>query len=292
MDTVGQLFDDVHCAYLAVRPDRSILGVNQTFLDSTGYERESLLAGMTFPQLLTVPGRIYYETHVAPLIEMQGFVRGVAFDLVRPRGEALSVLLNFVRKTHVDGIDTLIRVIIFDATDRRKYEREVLRAKRHADEATQIQVIQREAAERVNRAKDEFLAMVSHELRTPLCVILGWSQVLRKKALGNTDVEHVVSVIERNVQAQVRLVDDLLDMGRIVSGKLRLDVQRVGLAGVIEAAFETTEPAATARDIRLQKLLDPGAVVAGDAGRLQQVFWNLLSNAIKFTPKGGAWFAY
>src|SRR6202012_5820658 len=128
------------------------------------------------------------------------------------------------------------------------------------------------------RAKDEFLAMVSHELRTPLSVILGWSQILRKKAIGNPDVEHAVSVIERNVQSQMRLVDDLLDMGRIVSGKLRLDVQRVGLAGVIETALETTEPAAIARDIRLQKLLDPGAVVAGDPGRLQQVFWNLLSN--------------
>jgi len=287
MDMVGQLFDEAQCAYLTVRLDGAILSVNQTFLDWTGYEPASLLAGMTFQQLLTVPGRIYYETHVAPLIQMQGFVRGVAFDLVRPRSEALSVLLNCVRKEHVNGIDTLIRIIIFDATDRRIYERELLRAKRHADEATQIQIIQREEAERANRAKDEFLAMVSHELRTPLGVILGWSQVLRKKSLGNTDVEHAVSVIERNVQAQVRLVDDLLDMGRIVSGKLRLDVQRVGLAGVIEAASETTEPAAIAREIRLQKLLDPGVVVAGDPGRLQQVFWNLLSNAIKFTPKGG-----
>jgi signal transduction histidine kinase len=162
-------------------------------------------------------------------------------------------------------------MIVFDATHRRSYERELLRANRTADEATQIQGAQREEAERANRAKDQFLAPVSHELRTPLGVILGWSQV----AAGDADVEHAVCVIERNTHAQVRLVDDLLDMSRIVSGKLRLDVQRVDLASVIEAALETAEPAALARNIRLHSLLDPGVIVAEDPGRLQQVFWNL-----------------
>jgi signal transduction histidine kinase/ActR/RegA family two-component response regulator len=287
LETDEQLLDEARCGYLAARPDGSLVSVNQTFVDWTGYERDLLLAGKTFQQLLTVPSRIYYETHVAPLLQMQGYVREVAFDLVRPNHPPLAVFLNCVQKKDASGGEALIRMIVFEATDRRTYERELLRAKRAADEAARIQSAQREEAERANRAKDEFLALVSHELRTPLGVILGWSQVLRKKAAGNADVEHAASVIERNTHAQVRLVDDLLDMSRIVSGKLRLDVQRVELASVIEAALETAEPAALARNIRLHKLLDPGVVVAGDPGRLQQVFWNLFSNAVKFTAKDG-----
>jgi signal transduction histidine kinase/ActR/RegA family two-component response regulator len=287
VDIDEELFDDAQCGYLVVRPDGSIFKVNRTFLALTGHERDALLSGTTLQQLLTIPGRIYYETHVAPLLQMQGYIKGVAFDMLRPHAEPLSVLLNAAYKKADDSSEATIRIVVFDATERRNYERELLRAKRLADEATQIQSAQREEAERANRSKDEFLALISHELRTPLGVILGWSQVLRKKLPGNADVERAVSVIERNTQAQVRLVDDLLDMGRITSGKLRLDVQRVNLSDVIEAALETAVPAALARDVQLNKLLDPGVVVAGDPGRLQQVFWNLFSNAVKFTPRGG-----
>jgi CheY-like chemotaxis protein len=145
----------------------------------------------------------------------------------------------------------------------------------------------REQAERASSAKDDFLALVSHELRTPLSAILGWTQVLRRTHADEKKVEQGLSIIERNTHLQVRLVEDLLDMSRMVAGKLRLDVQSMPLAQVIEAALETTAPSAQARQIRVQKILDPAVRVSGDPGRLQQVFWNLLSNAIKFTPKDG-----
>jgi CheY-like chemotaxis protein len=128
---------------------------------------------------------------------------------------------------------------------------------------------------------------VSHELRTPLNAILGWAQLLRRQAAGYADLAEGLSVIERNTHVQVRLVDDLLDVGRITSGKMRLDVQRVRLAGVVEAALETARPAAEAKGVRLRQVLDPSVAVAGDPARLQQVFWNLFSNAVKFTPRGG-----
>ena len=200
---------------------------------------------------------------------------------------ALPVLLNLVQKKHSDGRPLLVTMTVFDATDRRRYEQELLHAKRAAEQATQTERVAREAAELASRTKDEFLALVSHELRSPLSAILGWSQVLRRHAAGNKEIENGLAVIERNTRVQARLVDDLLDMSRIVSGKLRLDVQRVDLAAVIEAAIETTQPAADARGVRLQHVLDPTVIVAGDPGRLQQVFWNLLSNAVKFTPKAG-----
>jgi signal transduction histidine kinase len=143
-------------------------------------------------------------------------------------------------------------------------------------------------AERLGRLKDEFLANLSHELRSPINAILGWSQILRPGDLTPADMAEGLDVIQRQARAQVRLIDDLLDMSRIVSGKMRLDVQRVELPAVIEAALESVRPAAAAKKIRIQTVLDPLAgPVTGDPGRLQQIFWNLLSNAVKFTPKGG-----
>ncbi|HYX64028.1 MAG TPA: PAS domain S-box protein [Burkholderiales bacterium] len=146
-------------------------------------------------------------------------------------------------------------------------------------------------AQRATRIKDEFLASLSHELRTPLNAILGWAQVLRTKgerARTPDELDRAMEIIERNARAQVRLIDDLLDLSRIMGGRMRLDVQEVGLVDVVQSAIDSMEPAARAKGVRLEGILDPqGAVVSGDAARLQQVFWNLLSNAVKFTPKGG-----
>lgn len=143
-------------------------------------------------------------------------------------------------------------------------------------------------AERVGRLKDEFLATLSHEIRTPLNAILGWATMLRSGRIAEQGHQQGLEIIERNARVQARLIEDLLDMSSILSGKLRLDVQRVDLAAVIRAAAETVAPAATAKGILVQLVLDPLAgPVSGDPNRMQQVFWNLLSNAIKFTPKGG-----
>jgi PAS domain S-box-containing protein len=144
------------------------------------------------------------------------------------------------------------------------------------------------AAESANRAKDAFLATVSHELRTPLSPIIMWTRMLRDGLLDATKTERALSTIERNASAQAQLVDDLLDVSRIVSGKIRLEVRPTDLAAVIQAAVEVVRPAADAKGIHLSVVLDTETgLVAGDPDRLQQVVWNLLSNAIKFTPKQG-----
>jgi signal transduction histidine kinase len=158
------------------------------------------------------------------------------------------------------------------------------------DEALAIAERARAQAEAASRAKDEFLAVLSHELRTPLNAVYGWARVLRTST-SHADpaaIQRGLDVIERNAQAQVRLIEDLLDVSRIVSGKMRLDLRPVQLAPVIEAALDAVRPGAAAKGVRLQVQLEPGlAPVLGDADRLQQVVWNLLSNAIKFTPKDG-----
>jgi len=155
-------------------------------------------------------------------------------------------------------------------------------------EAGQAERTKRDESERLGRIKDEFLANLSHEIRTPLNAILGWSQLLKPGTTSEADLVEGLQVITRNARTQARLIDDLLDMSRIISGKMRLDVQRVDLPAVIDAAIESVKPAAQAKGIKLQKVIDPIAgPVMGDPNRLQQVVWNLLINAVKFTPKGG-----
>jgi PAS domain S-box-containing protein len=198
---------------------------------------------------------------------------------------------------HADGPHTYIsvKVPLFDAsgaphavcgistdiTDRKAAEGErerLLESERAA----------RAEAERAGRMKDEFLANLSHELRTPLNAILGWSQILRTGRLDGEDSRQGLEAIERNARAQTRIIEDLLELSRIISGKVRLDVQRLDLSGVVAAAIDTVRPAAEAKGVRVHSALDPDAgPVSGDPNRLQQVFWNLLSNAVKFTPRGG-----
>src|SRR5215213_6266622 len=143
-------------------------------------------------------------------------------------------------------------------------------------------------AEESSRLKEEFLATISHELRTPLSAILGWARMLRMGQLSPENSIKALETIERNARAQAQLVDDLLDVSRIITGKLRMDVRPAEPNSFIDAAVEAVRPAADAKGVRVQKVVDTGAIsIPGDPVRLQQVVWNLLSNAIKFTPRGG-----
>jgi len=167
-----------------------------------------------------------------------------------------------------------------DITERKRAEEERLRLAR--EQAA------REEAEAANRSKDEFLAVLSHELRTPLTAILGWAHMLREGELDEQTAADALETIERNARAQSRLVDDLLDVSRIITGKLRLEVARVEPRSFIESAIEALRPAAAAKEVTVESLTGAGVgFIAGDAARLKQIAWNLLSNAIKFTPPGG-----
>jgi PAS domain S-box-containing protein len=182
-----------------------------------------------------------------------------------------------------------------DITDQRQ-AREALnaayaeanRARSEAEQAAAEKERLYKQAEESSRLKEEFLATISHELRTPLSAILGWTRMLRLGQLAGDDQAKALDTIERNARAQAQLIDDLLDVSRIVTGKLRMDVQPSDPNAFIEAAVEAVRPAADAKGVRVQKVMDTGAVsIPGDPVRLQQVVWNLLSNAIKFTPRGG-----
>lgn len=178
--------------------------------------------------------------------------------------------------------------IIEDVTERVAREAELQAQVEARSQLLSSEKLARNEAERANRLKDEFLATISHELRNPLNAILGWAHMLRLGKLTPSNVERAVETIYRNAKSQAQLVSDLLDVSRIISGKLRLDVRQVDLISIVNAAIDSIRPAAEAKSIRLQMMLDPSAgPISGDADRLQQIVWNLLTNAVKFTPKGG-----
>jgi PAS domain S-box-containing protein len=170
---------------------------------------------------------------------------------------------------------------VSDVTDRKRAEEERARF-------LVLEQVARAEAEAANRAKDEFLATLSHELRAPLNAMLGWARMLRGGKLDEATAARALETIERNAKLQSQLIADLLDVSRIISGKVRLTVRPVDLSQVIDVAVDAVHPAALAKSIRLESVLDRSAgPVLGDADRLQQVVWNILSNAVKFTPSGG-----
>ncbi|PYP82425.1 MAG: hybrid sensor histidine kinase/response regulator [Blastocatellia bacterium AA13] len=166
-------------------------------------------------------------------------------------------------------------------------ERKLAEAER--EELLEKERLARDEAEAANRAKDEFLAVVSHELRAPLNAMLGWARILRSSGIDENTKVHAIEIIERSARAQSKLIEDLLDTARIVTGKLRLDIKPVDLTSVIQSAIEVLQPAAEAKGIQIEPAfeVERREVITGDAERLQQIVWNLLSNAVKFTPQGG-----
>ena len=172
---------------------------------------------------------------------------------------------------------------------RRLLEKEIVERKRAEELREALLTSERAArseAERATHLKDEFVATLSHELRTPLNAIVGWASILRHER-GAKIVSQGVEVIERNARLQARMVEDLLDMSRILSGKLAMELQRTDLTGVIEAAVAAVRHTADTKHVRIHAAIEPTRPIHGDPGRLQQVLWNLLTNAIKFTPSGG-----
>ncbi|WP_193195245.1 response regulator [Nostoc sp. MG11] len=171
--------------------------------------------------------------------------------------------------------------MLTDITDRKRTESE-------RDRLLQLERAARAEAEAANRIKDEFLAVLSHELRSPLNPILGWSRLLQSRKFDETALKKALETIERNAKLQAQLIEDLLDVSRILQGKINLNMTAVDLASTIEVAMETVRLAAEAKTIQIKTMLDPAVgKILGDSARLQQVLWNLLSNAVKFTPIGG-----
>lgn len=210
----------------------------------------------------------------------EGADLNVEFRIIKPNG-ALCWLIAKGKVFHDrNGSPSQMTGVTLDITERKRIE---------AERANILQREQaaRQQAEAASRMKDEFLAIVSHELRSPLNAILGWSRLLRTRKMNPEKTEQALASIERNAQAQTQLIEDLLDISRIIRGTIRLYPRPVNLITVLQAAIDTTRPTAETKSIQIETQFGTSASVSGDPDRLQQVVWNLLSNAIKFTPEGG-----
>jgi PAS domain S-box-containing protein len=243
-----------------------------------------------------IPEELQHE-EVEILAKLRRGERIERYETVRLRkdGEKLDISLTISPVRDSSGKIVGAAKIAHDITARRRVERALLEREAQLSKLLaererflESERAARSEAERLGHMKDEFLATLSHELRTPLNAIHGWAALLRRGRVKPEDYDRGLEAIERNATIQVQLVNDLLDMNRIISGKIHLDVRPLHLHDIVSNAIEAVWQSAVAKDIRIQPLLDAGiGLVRGDPDRLQQVLWNLLSNAIKFTPKGG-----
>ncbi|HKR59262.1 MAG TPA: PAS domain S-box protein [Pyrinomonadaceae bacterium] len=262
-------------------------------------EFEKLTRGITLAKGVGLPGRVWATGEPiridnvtgtpnfprAPVAQLVGLHGAFGFPILLDN-EVLGVLEFFSHEVK-DPDDELLRMVnsvggqIGQFTKRKRIEEE------RADFLARERAA-RTDAEKANRLKDEFLATVSHELRTPLNAVIGWSRMLRSGRLDADSAAHALQVIERNAWAQKQIIEDILDVSRVITGKLQLNLGPVDLVAVVDAALDAVRPALEAKEIRIETTIDAGLrIISGDADRLQQVVWNLLSNAAKFTPVGG-----
>jgi len=273
-----RLFETAHDGILIVDPKSAkIVDVNRFLLDLLRFSREHFL-GKELWELGVFRDREENRDAMRKL-QRDSSIRYENLPLQDRDGRRVHV--EFVSNIYQEDHHSVIQCNIRDISERKRFEDE-REAHLHNEQLLRME------AETANRAKDTFLATLSHELRTPLSAIVGWTSVLRGPGCSDSDLKEGLEAIERNTKAQLQLIDDVLDVARMVSGKLRLEIRPCELMDVINAGVEVVRPAAEAREITLKVQLDPSASRAScDPARIQQVVWNLLSNAIKFTPKGG-----
>ena len=271
-ESLEDLYEHAPCGYISTLPDGTFAKVNRTFLDWMGYRREELVGRMRLQDLLTVPGKIFHETHYAPLLRMQGSVAEIAFDLVCRDGRQLPVLINSVQKRDTGGTPLLNRTTIFNASDRRDYERELQLARRKAEDALKL--------------RDHFLALASHELKTPVTAILGHLQLLqrrvtRENSLSGRD-QRTLQIITGQVERLHRMLLSLLDITRIETGQLSIERAPMDVCALVQRVVDEVQSAQDERLIELQGA-SGSSVIQGDELRLQEVFLNLITNALKYS---------
>lgn len=270
-ETADELYDRAPCGYVSALPDGTIVRANQWICSTVQRSSATLVGNVRLQELLTIGGRVYWETHVAPLLWMQGFVREIALELnVEP---PIPVLLNATLSRNDDGTPLGIRAILVDVTERHLYESELLLARKEAERAVQT--------------NNELIAMISHDVRSPVSSILTVSELLRRSKLSASQSELVdrLGFTARNL---LNLIQDVLDLGRLEAGHLILDRKQFDLHELLARQVEEHRIAAEIKPLRLEVEIDPDIPhrLIGDPVKLGRIVGNLLGNAIKFTDKG------
>jgi PAS domain S-box-containing protein len=273
-ESAEELYEYAPCGYLSTLPDGTIVRMNHTFAEWTGVSREIVLAGTKFQTLLTIGSRIYYETHYAPLLRMQGVANEIAFEIVRADGRILPVLVNSSQKRDADGTPLLNRITLFDSTDRRRYERELLLARRKA--------------EQVAKDKADLLAMLSHDIRNPLNALMGVVQLLEHSDLAGPQ-RRFVQLLKSSSENMLNLLNHVLELSRAESSTFALVETPFSLQAVVDDVVSAFDAVAREKGLQLRASVAPAvpAAVIGDPVAIRQILTNLVANAVKFTSAGG-----
>ncbi|MGC4070615.1 MAG: ATP-binding protein [Polyangiaceae bacterium] len=261
------------CGLVSTAPDGTLLAVNDTFSQWTGYARSELVGSRRLVQLFTKASQIYYHTHYESLLRLQSFAHEIAFDVVRSDGRILPVFVNAIEKHGPDGSVALVRVAVFAATQRRRYERELLLERRSAEDAVS--------------AKADFLAMFAHEVRNPLTAVLMHVDLLDRPGAEPVD-ESTVPMLRASLNKVIDLLNDMLKISKLDAGRVSLHKTEFELANVVQAVVHTMAPLAENKGLRVEVQVDPELPkrLLGDPVKLDQILTNLVGNATKFTERG------
>ncbi|MBZ2207740.1 hybrid sensor histidine kinase/response regulator [Massilia soli] len=286
-------YEHAACGLLVAETDGLIRRANATICRWLGYEADELIGKVRVQDLLTVGGRLFHQTHINPILQLQGSVAEVQVEMRHRDQTRISLLINIVRRRHGDShLDELALLV---GEDRRAYERELLKARQTAEAALEARHGAEAKLHEMNeqlsladRRKDEFIATLSHELRNPLAPMHSALEVMKLRSSGNAALEPVLPVFERQLKHITHLVDDLMEISRITEGRMALRCAPLDLGTVVRAAAADVAALIDASGHTLSISLPPQAlVVDGDATRLTQVVVNLLTNAAKYTPRAG-----
>ncbi|WP_240359362.1 PAS domain-containing hybrid sensor histidine kinase/response regulator [Pyxidicoccus trucidator] len=272
-ESAEDLYENAPCGYISTLPNGVIVKANQTFLTWLGRAREELLSGVRFQELLSVGGKIFYETHFAPLLQMQGFINEVQLEVRTREGVFLPVLVNTVQRRDAAGRSVVNRITLFNISDRKKYEQELVLARRKAEQAA--------------RARSDFLSMVSHEIRTPMNAIIGIASLLQKTELSPQQ-EKYVRILGSSSENLLGLLNHILDFSKIDAGKVTLEQRSFDLRQLVYGTLFALSARAEEKNLSVIAEIDEQVpeYLVGDPVKLGQVLTNLVGNAIKFTELG------
>ena len=297
------LYHHAPCGYLYTMENGTLIDVNDTFLAITGYSRKEIIENKRFEDFLSIGGKIYYETHFAPLLHMHGEVSQISFDFIRKDETRFPVLINAIKQIANEKQRNYIQFIVLDITQRKQYEMELINAKRKSEELlTQLSIVNTELTsniqviaeqghqlEKLNATKDKFFSIVAHDLRTPLISLKSFS-ILLIDHFDRFDKEDILTMSKQlsdSVDSTIKMADNLITWAMVQMGELQFNEEKIKVKDITLNIFDVYQKIALQKEINVSFSVDDSLTIIGDKNQIEFVIRNLVNNAIKFTHKKG-----
>lgn len=297
------LYHHAPCGYLYTMEDGTLIDVNDTFLAFTGYSRKEIIENKRFEDFLSIGGKIYYETHFAPLLNMQGEVSQINFDFIRKDETRFPVLINAIKQSANEKHHNYIQFIVLDITQRKQYEIELMNAKRNSEEllkqlsnvnkelTSNIQVIaeQSQELEKLNATKDKFFSIVAHDLKSPLIYLKGFSSLLidHFDHLNKDEILTMSKQLRDSVDNTIKMADNLITWALVQMKECQFNEETIKVKDITSNIFDVYQKVALEKGINVSFSVDDSLTIIGDKNQIEFVIRNLVNNAIKFTYKNG-----